>query len=369
MAARLLERYLLRPFEILIKGPGRFALGRIIPSSKPRVFYGYERIPGRDEPASGGIVKLQDLSEEYPNCRWRANTLYLISSCYPWTVRWQVKTARFFGAKIVLNQNGVAYPAWKPEGWEEENQRAAWIHHRASAVVYQSQFCRKCALEWLRENAPEKNEVLLNPVDLETFRPVVRSIESEFTLLLAGSHQFGYRVRTALETLSALDDSYVLVVAGAYNWKGSESEAMEEAKAWARELKVEDRVEFRGRYLQSEAPDLFGTSHLLLHTKVMDPCPRLVAEALATGLPVVYASSGGLPEMVSEEAGVGVVSTENFETEEPADSRGFAVAVKKVRADYERYSRGARVCAKERFDRKPWIEEHGKLFRSVKEGN
>jgi len=427
--SRFFQRWAIRPFEILLKTPLRFFLGRIIPSTSPRVFYGYERIPARDEPASGGIVKLQDLSEIFPNCRWRANTLYLISSCYPWTVRWQVRVARFFGGKIVLNQNGVAYPAWKPEGWEEENERAAWVHERADVVAYQSEFCKKCALQWLKVEEPKNSRVLLNPVDLEIFSPrasvasdcgelsrvaatpmsedggvasgvspmnngaaeesegpsesssawppMLRGGESSgsrpmlqenepFSMLLAGSHQFAYRVRVAVETLANLDDGFRLIVAGAYNWRDSQEEALEEAKEWAQVLGVLDRVEFRGVYLQQEAPSLFREADVLLHTKVMDPCPRLVAEALASGLPVVYAASGGLPEMVAEDAGIGVSSAENFEQETPADSGDFAEAIRKVCENREAYQKGARRCAEERFDRRPWIKAHGEIFRSIR---
>ncbi|MGE9290238.1 MAG: glycosyltransferase family 4 protein [Puniceicoccales bacterium] len=373
-----LQRYVLRPFEILVKCPVRFALGCLFPSGEPRVFYGYERIPSRDEPASGGIVKLQDLSEVYPNCRWRANTLYLISSCYPWTVRWQVRVARFFGARIILNQNGVAYPAWKPEGWELENERAAWVHERADAVVYQAEFCRRCALEWLKVDEANVSRVLLNPVDLEAFRPGEAghsqrgggtASEDPFRILLAGSHQFAYRVRTALEALAQLDSGFAMTIAGAYNWAGSQESAMEEARGWAVSLGVSERVVFQGRYLQSEAPALFAKADILLHTKVMDPCPRLVAEALSSGVPVVYAGSGGVPEMVSEEAGIAVESKENFEIEDPVNPVDLAEAIRNVREHYSHFRKGARSCAESRFDRKVWIAEHGKLFRSIRSRN
>lgn len=378
------SKLLIRPFEIIFKGPLRFALGRLIPSASPRIFYGYERIPSRNEPASGGIVKLQDLSEVYPNCRWRANTLYLISSCYPWTVRWQVRVARFFGAKIILNQNGVAYPAWKPDGWELENERAAWVHRRADAVVYQAEFCRRCAMDWLKVDEPKVSRVLLNPVDLEVFAPKRVADEEDssptassvlateatqitsFCILLAGSHQFAYRVRTALETLAQLDEEFVMIVAGAYNWGDSQESALAEAKEWAVSLGVSDRVEFQGRYLQSEAPALFAKADVLLHTKVMDPCPRLVAEALASGLPVVYAASGGLPEMVSSDAGVGVESDENFQEEQSADPKAFAQAIETVRTNHDSFSQAARRCAEERFGRIAWIAAHGEIFCSIR---
>ena len=48
-----------------------------------RVSYGHFTLPSRDEPAVGGIVKLQSLSEVFPNTPFRYNVLYLVSSRLP----------------------------------------------------------------------------------------------------------------------------------------------------------------------------------------------------------------------------------------------------------------------------------------------
>ena len=45
------------------------------------------------------------------------------------------------------------------------------------------------------------------------------------------------------------------------------------------------RVEAVGRYSQADAPALFRRAHVLLHTKVNDPCPSVVLEAMASGAP------------------------------------------------------------------------------------
>jgi len=359
-----LKRYILRPFEILIKGPLRWMLGGILPCREPLVFYGYERIPNRDEPAAGGIVKLQDLSERFPNRRWRANRLYLISSCYPWTVRWQVRCARLFGARILLNQNGLAYPAWKPDGWQEENERARWLYERADGVVFQSDFCRRSAETYLGP-CQVSSQILLNPVDLDRFAVPDRKERASKTILLAGTHQFAYRVRGALETMASLNEKasgYRLLVCGRYRWREEEKDSLEEALEWAKQLGVAKQVEFRGAYTQEELPGILAEADLLLHTKVMDPCPRLVAEALAAGLPVVYPSSGGLPEMVSAEAGIGIPSNENYEKEEPSAPADFATAIQTVSEKWKVYSQGARHCAVERFDRSHWLAAHETLF-------
>ena len=54
-------------------------------------------------------------------------------------------------------------------------------------------------------------------------------------------------------------------------------------------------------------------AHLLLHTKVKDPCPSTVVEAMACGLPVVYPASGGTVELVGDEAGIGVAHADTWD--------------------------------------------------------
>ncbi len=67
------------------------------------------------------------------------------------------------------------------------------------------------------------------------------------------------------------------------------------------------RVELRRRGTRSgRCPRCCGAAHVLLHTKVKDPCPTAVIEAMALRLPVAYAASGGTVELVGDEAGIGV---------------------------------------------------------------
>ena len=79
-----------------------------------------------------------------------------------------------------------------------------------------------------------------------------------------------------------------------------------ELKNFQQGIGVAERVEFLGPYSQLEAPHILRRGHVLLHTKYNDPCPTAVIEAMACGVPVVYSSSGGVPELVGQEAGIGV---------------------------------------------------------------
>jgi glycosyltransferase involved in cell wall biosynthesis len=117
-----------------------------------------------------------------------------------------------------------------------------------------------------------------------------------------------------------------------------------------------------GRYSQAAAPGILRRAHVLLHTKVNDPCPSLVIEAMATGLPVVYARSGGVPELVGDDAGIGVPHPDGFGRDEPPEAEELAEAVARVLADLPAYADAARRRAVERFALTPWLDRHAEIF-------
>ena len=132
-----------------------------------------------------------------------------------------------------------------------------------------------------------------------------------------------------------------------------------------RKLQIGDRVELTGRYAQRDAPTLFRRAHLLLHTKVNDPCPTAVIEAMACGLPVVYAASGGTVELVGDDAGIGVPHPDGWESDEPPSPEALADAVSKVVACLPAYAAAARQRAVERFALGPWLDRHEEVFAEL----
>jgi colanic acid/amylovoran biosynthesis glycosyltransferase len=76
-------------------------------------------------------------------------------------------------------------------------------------------------------------------------------------------------------------------------------------KVLASELGVADAVELRGFLTQTQLAELYAQSHVFVHPSEMPPdqnqegVPNSMLEAMATGLPVVATTHGGIPEAVT----------------------------------------------------------------------
>ena len=127
-------------------------------------------------------------------------------------------------------------------------------------------------------------------------------------------------------------------------------------------LGLRGTCELVGRYSQREAPEIFRRAHVLLHTKVNDPCPSLVIEAMASGLPVVYAASGGTVELVGDEAGIGVATRIPGSATSPRLAEALAVRslACSPTASATRPRRGAAQSSE--FALGPWLDRHAELF-------
>ena len=346
---------------------GRYARGaarwaRLLASGRRgpgiRVFYGHDRVPVPGEAAAGGTAKFQRLATRFPNHPTDFTLLYLGSNWVPRDLRALLRLARRRGVPVVLNQDGVGYPAWAGDATEEVNRPLRLLLDAADHVLYQSAFCKRSADEWV--GLPRGSwEVLHNAVDVDRFMPSAQPPEGGPMLLLGGDQYQAYRLELGLATLAALVPSHPdaqLLVTG---------RLAVPAEPLVGRLGLEGRVHLLGRYAQRDAPALFGRAHLLLHTKVNDPCPSVVLEAMACGLPVVYPRSGGVPELVGADAGVGVSHPDASDRDEPPRPEALAEALSHVLADLPAYSAAARARAVEHFALGPWLDRHTELFERL----
>jgi glycosyltransferase involved in cell wall biosynthesis len=86
---------------------------------------------------------------------------------------------------------------------------------------------------------------------------------------------------------------------------------------------------------------------------------------MACGLPVVYSATGGTPELVGDDAGVGIAAPLDWERDHPPAGPELAEAVIRIAEDYGAFAVAARQRAVAYFDLKPWIARHQEVFKGL----
>lgn len=312
----------------------------------------------------GGRVKLTHLTRSFRRDEKQFNILYLVSSALPEHAADLADWALACGAKLVWNQNGVAFPAWAGGSCRSINAPMIELMERASFVIYQSEFCRQSADRWLGP-ARAPSRVLYNPVDLETFSPAAEPPPRGcLQLLAAGTHNQSFRVLGALEALRLLRGAGCdvrLTIAGALRWPRAESEVRRALEAAG----LQSSVRMLPAFSQAEAAALLRESHILLHLKYHDPCPTMVIEALACGVPVVGTDTGGMRELVGGDSGELIAVPQSWTVPAYPSPESIIAAIARIMSRWPDFSHAARLRAKQYFDAADWISAHKEAFASV----
>ena len=312
----------------------------------------------------GPRVKIALLSKAFPNRYFGFSLLYLLSNGLYLPARVLAAVARA-AVPIVLNQNGVFYPAWYPHDWRRENARMASVHALANYVLYQSKFCRQCAHDFLGPRAGEE-EILYNAVDTTRFvPPPPRPPGRPFSFLVTGKigPSTAYRLTASIEGLAAARRAGLeaaLTIGGLL-----EPRIKANASLLAERSGVGPLVQFTGPYNARKAPSLYQGADAYLMLKHNDPCPNVVLEALACGLPVLYSASGGVPELVGTQAGIGLAVGDGFDEVSWPSPAAIAEGMMQVMQGREQMSTAARLRAETQFDLASWLARHATVFRRL----
>jgi glycosyltransferase involved in cell wall biosynthesis len=206
----------------------------------------------------------------------------------------------------------------------------------ASAVIAVSDFVKRQIMRLGVD--PNKVHVVRNgvvpPSRSAVARPDVRTrcgvAAAAPVILMAARFSPNKRHDVALEAFSLLHhhrpDACLLLAGEAF--EGDEG-VLEHARRSTERLGVSGAVRFVGFWRDMQA--LYAAADVLLLPSEDDPLPLTVLEAMAAGLPVVAARSGGTPEMIEHRLTGTLV--------DPGDCRGFSEAILEMLDDEDLRSR------------------------------
>lgn len=321
------------------------------------VYYGGARAGD----VGGTLAKVRMLRARFPDHQTGYSLVYMLSNAI-YLPPFALSKIKRVGVPIVLNQNGVFYPGWYPEGWERENARMAKVHAVADHVFYQSEFCRRSAERFLGARNGS-SEILYNGVDVSRFVPFAGERKSgSFVFLATG--KFGasteYRLTASIAGIAAARGRGLdvrLVIAGYM-----EPSVALRVRAKVAQESLGDVVTFTGAYDAAAAPEIYRSADAYLMLKHNDPCPNSVLEAMASGLPVLYSNSGGVPELVGSEAGHALAVEETFEKDVAPDPLAIADGMSVVMTQKQSMGKAARARAMASFDLEKWLDRHAAVF-------
>lgn len=322
-----------------------------------KIFYG----GARSGNLGGPLVKVKRLQEFFPQHLFGYNIVYTLSNT-PYLPPLALDLLRWRGIPIVLNQNGVFYSAWYAGDYQRQNILMAEAYHRADYVFWQSEFCRRSADKFLGCRKGE-GEVLFNAVDIERFRPVLKSGRKTFTFLLTGkiNRHLNYRLASTVAGLAVARSRGLdarLRIAG---W----IEEIEKLRTLVSQYGLNGFVDLVGEYTQEQAPSIYQSADAYVMTKYLDPCPNTVIEAMACGLPILYSESGGVPELVGPHAGVPLSVPERWDVIHSPTETAVAAGMLEIASCHEQMGTAARERALNHFDLRIWIERHRIIFNQL----
>jgi glycosyltransferase involved in cell wall biosynthesis len=311
----------------------------------------------------GPLVKVKRLRKYFPEQLFGYNLVYILSNAV-YLPSYALNILKKRSIPIIYNQNGVFYSSWYKGDWKSQNSLMSNSYHKANYVFFQSEFCKISANKFLGERIGP-GEILYNSVNTEFFKPLEKndSCFPQFSFLLTGkfnSHIF-YRLDSSVRALAlarkmGLDCN--LQIAG---WMDEKCKAS--VTSLIEQLNIKDSVTLTGSYTQNQAPLIYQGANAYLMTKHNDPCPNTVIEAMACGLPVICVSSGGLPELVGDEAGVKIETGESWDEILIPDEKKIAESMIMVANKYKEMSINARKRSVEMFDIKHWVNRHLIIFK------
>ena len=198
-----------------------------------------------------------------------------------------------------------------------ESQQSTDIYHAISCFITVSDYIANR----VRTIAPADNKCVTvhNGIDIHAFTPNKLSLRpaslngDDFVIVYSGRLNPEKGIRELIEAMNIITQPLKLLVLGSsfYGNANNEDPFLCELKKMAEPIK--DRIIFTGFIPYSDIPKYLNMADIaVLPSMWEEPFGLTMAEAQATGLPIITTRRGGIPEVVTEENAILLDVSDHF---------------------------------------------------------
>ncbi len=224
-------------------------------------------------------------------------------------------------------------------------------------IVCPSNQSKADVIEELKVNE-ENVDVVLNGIDLDSFNRDERVEKKPYRIITTASADvplkgLKFLIEAMTEIIEEIPEAHLMVL-------GRAKEKGDIAKQISR-LNLEEKISFRSGLSQSEVVSLYLSSHICVIPSLYEGFGFGAGEAMACGLPLISTQSGGLKEVIGQEAVI----------IEAASSEAIIKAVKDLFSNKEKQlalSREGRKRMEKEFNWMKAAEAYEKIYsKTIKE--
>lgn len=224
-------------------------------------------------------------------------------------------------------------------------------------IVCPSNQSKADVIEELKVNEENVN-VVLNGIDLDSFTRDERVEKKPYRIITTASADvplkgLKFLIEAMTEIIEEIPEAHLMVL-------GRAKEKGDIAKQISR-LNLEEKISFRSGLSQSEVVSLYLSSHICVIPSLYEGFGFGAGEAMACGLPLISTQSGGLKEVIGQEAVI----------IEAASSEAIVKAVKDLFSNKEKQlalSRAGRKRMEKEFNWMKAAEAYEKIYsKTIKE--
>lgn len=198
-----------------------------------------------------------------------------------------LKIARLFKKKTIIHFHAYNIEDTIAGKYQKKYLK---VFNESSMVVVLSGWWKKQLIEKLQIPS-KKIRILYNPC------PIVskNNIDKYKVILYAGTVNERKGYKDLIKAFSLIADNYP-------DWKVvfAGNGEIEEGSALAKELKIENQIEFCGWVIGEEKENLFNAASIFCLPSYAEGFPMAVLDAWAYGLPVITTPVGGIPDVAQD---------------------------------------------------------------------